>query len=164
MKAAFETAAAANLEKGTPAYKETFKKVLDSYPLELFGQSHTYRSAFLTSRLAPASKPRIYGGTGTVAFISDSIVIADADEWPKEYQSSERLPFVVTLPGVSPDDAVAPHIKARDELEHLGNTRGKVRWWAYGLPLPDAAGRWMLPVASLDHIYWEVLPSQLPRR
>lgn len=157
MKAAFEKASASGHAKGTPEYRQTFRTLLDSRPLELFGQALTYSSAFLTSRLAPTSKPRIYGGVGAVAMEDAWVKITDVDTWPKEYKSPEHAPFAIYLAADLPADAITQHVRAIEELAALA-TKGKtIRWWAYGRPALYAESGWVLQVASLDHIYWEAV-------
>jgi hypothetical protein len=157
MKVAFETAAAAGHRKGSAEYKDTFKALLEAYPLELFGQKLTYRNAFQTSKLSPASRPRIYEGSGTVDAGGRVVQLSGGNEWPKEYGKPETTSFTVTVRRTLSRDAVAAHEQALDDLLSLAAAGQSVRWWAYGLPRLDAANGWVLAVESLDHLYWEVV-------
>lgn len=157
MKAAFDQASAAKLTRGSSAYGEMFKTVLEERALDLFGQRLTYRSAFLGSRLSPSSRPRIYSGSGAVENTGSDCVITDKDTWPREFKSSERVPLIVCVPQVPAAGAPVVHLRAIEELQRMGEQRDTIHWWAYGAARLDGAGRWVLTPTSLDHLCWEVV-------
>lgn len=153
-KYAYDQAAAAKLQKGTPEYNACFRKTLDAHALSLYGQKLTYGNAFQNFRLQPSRLGRIYSGSGELRVEGNYFIITDENLWPRLPRSKiDVAEFEVRINRVPPADASTSYLRAIEELELVVNKQHRIEWHAYGIATHKDA-KFVIVVDYLDDFYW----------
>lgn len=139
----------------TPEFKRAYREVMESKPLELYGERLTYNDVFINSRLSPPGKPRIFQGRGWVGQEGDELVIRDSDTWPEEPRSSMKLEFFVVADADIAEGAPRTHQQLHSALVDAARAGNPVHWHAFGSVLYSDAKQFVLRVKSLDHLFLE---------
>ncbi|MFN7152382.1 MAG: hypothetical protein ACK4OE_01725 [Acidovorax sp.] len=139
----------------TLEFKRTYREVMESKPLELYGERLTYNDVFINSRLSPPGKPRIFQGRGWVGQEGDELVIRDGDAWPEEPRSSVKLEFFVVTDANIAECAPRTHRQLHSKLVDAARAGDPVHWHAFGSVLYSDAKQFVLRVMSLDHLFLE---------
>lgn len=139
----------------TPEFNRAFREVMESRPLELYGERLTYNTVFMNSRLSPPETPRIYQGIGTVQREGQELVIWDKDAWPKERKGSEKLDFFVVADAEIEHSTPRTHKRLHANLAAAVENGTRITWHAYGNVQHSEANQFVLRLESLDHLFLE---------
>lgn len=134
-------------------------KALSAMPVQLEDKTN-YQNAF-RSPLFINRYPRIYNSTGTVS--STPGLIRISSNVKTKVDNIEVDFYVIIAKSILHSTSPKSHSKLFSKLEEHAASGAEVRWYAYGMPLPNR-GAYLLDVDNLDYLYLKESNNYLPKK